>query len=91
MKSATETIEITGLPPGTKKALEEIGRSKGQTGEEFARTLIEAELLSLKTFDEILAPVRQSFRESGMTEDELDALVEEAREKVRQERSKENV
>ena len=36
-------------------------------------------------FSEILAPIRQSYRESGMTEEQLDALFESAREKVHQE------
>jgi hypothetical protein len=40
--------------------------------------LIEAEILSEQTFSEILAPIRQSFRESGMSEQQLDALFEDA-------------
>ena len=75
----TERIEITGLPPGTLGALEELGRDIGKSAEEFARMVLEAKLLALKPFREILAPFRQGFRESGMTEDELDALVEQAR------------
>jgi hypothetical protein len=75
----TERIEITGLPPGTLGALEELGRDIGKSAEEFARMVLEAKLLALKPFREILAPLRQGFRESGMTEDELDAFVEEAR------------
>jgi hypothetical protein len=38
------------------------------------------------TFDEILDPVRQGFAESGMSEAELTALFEDAREEVWQER-----
>ena len=86
MNLRTETIEITGLPAGTTDALEEIARSAGKTGEEYLRTLIEAEILSRQSFSEILAPIRQSFKAGGMTEDELDALVEEARGKVYQRR-----
>ncbi len=39
-----------------------------------------------KTFDEILEPIRQGFAESGMTEEDLEHLFEEAREEVWQER-----
>ncbi|HEV3386723.1 MAG TPA: hypothetical protein VG097_18045 [Gemmata sp.] len=39
-----------------------------------------------KTLDEILAPFRQSFAESGMTEEELDVLIEEARKEVWEEK-----
>ena len=38
-----------------------------------------------RTIDEILAPVRKQFVESGMTEEELDVLIDEAREEVWQE------
>jgi hypothetical protein len=38
------------------------------------------------TFDEILAPVRAGFAESGLSEEELESLREEAREEVWQER-----
>jgi hypothetical protein len=50
--------------------------------------LIEAEILSQKTFAEILAPIREGFRKSEMTEEQLDDLFEEARRKVHQEEPK---
>jgi hypothetical protein len=85
MSTQTESIEISGLPPGTKVAIEELSRSKGKSAEEYLRMLIEAEILSAQSFSEILAPIRQSFRESGMTEGQLDTLFEDARQKVHQE------
>lgn len=81
-EQTTETIEIKGLPQGTREALEEIGQDAGKSAEEYVRTLIEVEVLARRPFSEILAPIRQSFKESGMTEEELDALVERARERV---------
>lgn len=85
MSAQTENIEITGLPSGTRAAIEELSRSKGKSADDYLRMLIEAEVLSEQSFSEILAPVRQSFRESGMTEEELDALFEDARAKVHRE------
>ena len=85
MSAQTETIKITGLPPGTSEAIEELGRRKGKSAEEYLRMLIEAEILSEQSFSEILAPIRKSFRESGMTEEQLEALFEDARDKVHQE------
>ena len=77
----TERLEITGLPSGTMHALEELGRCNGnKSAEEYARTVLEARILAQKPFREILAPVREGFAASGMTDDELDALVEKARE-----------
>ena len=85
MSARTETIEITGLPEGTREAIKELSQSKGQSSEEYLRTLIEADILSQKTFAEILAPIREGFRKSGMTEEQLDDLFEEARQRVHRE------
>jgi hypothetical protein len=40
-----------------------------------------------RSFAEILAPVREQFAASGMTEEELDALIEEVREDIWKERT----
>ena len=40
----TETIEITGLPLGTKTALEEVGRSYGKSFADYLRDLIQTDL-----------------------------------------------
>ena len=88
MSAQTESIEISGLPPGTAQAIEELSRSKGKSAEEYLRTLIEAEILSEQSFTDILAPIRQSFRDSGMTEEQLEKLFKDALSKVRR---KENV
>ena len=90
MAVQTETLHIEGLPPGTKNALEEFGRHNGKSAEDYARMIIEAEVLSRKSFDEIVEPIRREFEESGMTEDELDALFREAREEVYQEKLNRN-
>jgi len=85
MSAQTETVEITGLPAGSREAIKELSQSKGKSADEYPRTLIEAEILSQKTFAEILAPIREGFRTSGMTEEQLDDLFEEFRRKVHQE------
>ena len=79
MSLVTEKIEISGLQAGTLRALKQIGQSNGKSAEEYARIIIEAEILSRQSFDDILRPVREDFAVSGMTEDELDKLVEEER------------
>ncbi len=88
MSAQTETIEITGLLEGTSETIKELSRSKGKSAEEYLRTLIEAGVLSEQSFAEILAPIREGFRKSGMTEQQLDALFEEARRKVHQDEQK---
>jgi plasmid stability protein len=86
LRVKTETIEITGLPQGTKEALNRIARENGESLEEYARTVLEAKLLSHKPFREILAPVREEFAKSGMTEEEFDSLVERGREAFHKEK-----
>lgn len=86
MSFETETITIAGLEPGTTSALEDWARQEGKGTDELLRHWLQVELLSHKPFREILAPVRDSFKASGMSADELDALVETEREALWQEK-----
>ena len=54
----------------------------GKTVEAFAREVLVRESSPLQTMNEILAPFRKEFAESGMTEEEWGALIEAAREEV---------
>ena len=51
MSTQTESIEIAGLPPGTRDALEELSRSEGKSAEEYLRALIETEISSSRQDD----------------------------------------
>jgi len=86
MSFETETITIDGLEPGTTSALEDWARQEGKGTDQLLRDWLHVELLSRKPFREILAPVRASFKASGMTAEELDALVEAEREVIWQEK-----
>ena len=78
-----ETIEIRDLRASTLQALVEKARKAGTTPEEYARRLIEEGLSPRElTFDEILAPFRRQVKQSGTTDDELDALFTETRKQV---------
>ena len=58
-----ESLEITGLPRGTMRALEELGRRNGNlSAEEYVRTVLEAKVLAQKSFREILAPAREALQ-----------------------------
>lgn len=54
----------------------------GKDPAEYARVLIEREMLADESFDEILRPIRKRFRASGTTERQLDQLVDRARKAV---------
>ena len=73
------TIE---LPEQLERELQDRSRSEGKSTSEYVRDVLRKQFAPRKSLDEILAPFRQSFAESGTTEEELDALVEEAREEI---------
>ncbi len=81
-------MELTiTVPDDAKVALEQRARERGcRDVTTYVERLITTDLLAAKSFDEILAPIRQTFHASGMSEDEADALFAEAREEVYQER-----
>jgi predicted DNA-binding protein len=72
------------LPMRTIQALSDIAREKGKTTEQYVYEILETQILASKSFDEILAPIRQGFKESGMSEDEITAMFEKARDEVYQ-------
>jgi hypothetical protein len=70
-----------------KSALEQRAHERGFSDvNQYIERLIATDLLAAKSFDEILAPIRKTFQKSGMSEDELEGLFEEAREEVYEER-----
>ena len=76
METMTLTIHV---PKNIGAILEEKAKSSGKDVSEYVEDLIEKDIDRPKTLDEILAPVRKNFAESGMTEEELDELIESER------------
>lgn len=68
-----------GLKLALLKAVERKAKHHGQTTPEYVRAIIQRDQLAEKSFDEILRPVREDFQKSGITEDQLDQIVERAR------------
>lgn len=81
----SDTIEqvTIDLPVEIKTALER--KAKGQDIKTFIQTIIRKQALR-PTLDETLAPVRQEFADSGLSEDELDDFMNSVREKAYQDR-----
>lgn len=75
------TITIS-LSPEVESELQKRAAANGQDATEYIRAIVEKELLAPPTVDELLAPFRRQVEESQMTDDELDAFVEEVREEV---------
>jgi hypothetical protein len=82
MEAMTLTIRVA---PDVGARLRERAESKGQDVAEYVEVLV-AEEVSRPTLDEVLAPLRADFAASGMTEDELDALVESERQAIWEEK-----
>jgi hypothetical protein len=68
-----------GLRPAQWKAVQKKARGAGQSAAEYVRFVIERDLLADKSFAEILRPIRDDVRKTGLEEDELRTIVNEAR------------
>ena len=87
----THTIQVTEVPDDLLRRLNERARALGR---DRSRVIVEilAEGLESnpspdhKTFDDVLAPIRRGFAESGMTEEEANELLENELRAVRAER-----
>jgi hypothetical protein len=75
----TLTIE---LHPEQEARLRERAARSGLAPADYARGVIERDLERPPAIAEVMAPVREDFSQSGMTEAELDALIDEARDDV---------
>ena len=83
METMTLTIHV---PINIGAILEEKAKSSGKDVSEYVEDLIEKNIDRPKTLGEILAPVRKNFAESGMTEEELDELIETERQAIWEEK-----
>ncbi len=76
------------LPEEIQLALEQRANNRGYKDvKRYVERLITADLLAAKFFDEILAPIRQTFQAGKQSEAEWNALFEVVREEVYQERN----
>ena len=73
------------LPPDTEALLRERARAVGKDVSSYAASLL-SEALSAPNVDHLLAPYRKQVEESGITNEELDALGESLRDEVWRER-----
>jgi len=84
METMTLTIQV---PKNIGAVLEEKARNQGKEVAEYVENLIEKDIDLRQTLDEILAPLRKDFAESGMTEDDLDELIKSERQAMWEEKN----
>lgn len=73
------SLKNLDLNPATLRAVAAKARRSGQTTPQYVRSLIERDLLADQSFDEILRPIRDDVRKKGITEEQLDQIVQRAR------------
>lgn len=73
------------LPIEVKAALQRKAKATGKDVRVFVQDMI-AKQAFRPSIDEILAPVRQEFEESGMSEDDLDSFMNSVRENAYQDK-----
>ncbi len=76
---------VLELNPKIEEALYKKAKDNGFEVNIYLEKLIRKDVEHTETLDEILAPFRREVAESGITDDELDGLVEEVREEIYQE------
>jgi hypothetical protein len=79
----TLVIELT---PEEEMKLQQRAAESGQNPADYAKGLLARDLERPQSLRDLFAPVREDIQASGVTEEELDALIEEAREEVYQEK-----
>jgi hypothetical protein len=86
----TITIE---LRPGEEQILRERARASGRELPEYVRHILEEHIRSVsrpeaapRSLDQVLAPVWEGWRQSGMTEEQIDATFQRELEEIRRER-----
>ena len=86
--STTGKLEISGLSKQKMMALAAKAKRLGVSPARYVKQLVEDDLAiesdaQSMTLAQIMAPVRKGFRESGMTDEELDSIVNAARSRRR--------
>lgn len=82
----TTTVTIS-LPKDVGIVLEKRAEDSGQNFETYIKNLVETQARKM-SLDETLAPIRQAVEKSGLNEDELDDIFQQARREVSNERKK---
>src|SRR5208282_3311397 len=88
----THMMSITiSLTPNQEQKLEELARQSGKDPSVYVHDVVTAYLngagpKGVKMFEQILAPIWEGWRQSGMTEAEIDDLLQRELQEVRRER-----
>lgn len=73
---------VLELNPDVEEALKKKAAAQGSALNEYVAGVLKKHIDLGPTLDEVLAPVRKNFADSGMTEKELDELIEQERQAI---------
>jgi hypothetical protein len=74
---------VVPLSSDLARTIDNLAEQRGQDRVQFIVSFLQERLSrSGLSFDEMMAPIAEDFRQSGMTEDDLDALVEQERQAI---------
>ncbi|MEO8073020.1 MAG: hypothetical protein ABI686_07205 [Acidobacteriota bacterium] len=85
----TTTVTIS-LPKEVGIILEKRAEDSGKDFETYIKNIVETQAKKM-TLDETLAPIRQAVEKSGLNEDELDGIFQQARREVSQARKERKI
>ncbi len=73
-------VLVQGLPSALARTIDSLAEKRGQDRVQFIVSFLQEQLdRPAPSFDQMMAPIADDFRRSGMTEEDLDALVEQER------------
>ena len=72
-----ESLVLEVRNPETVHAIAETAKRQGTTPEAAGLEFLETAVLAQRPFEEVVEPIARSFDESGVTEEELDDLIEQ--------------
>jgi hypothetical protein len=71
---------LVPLPADLARTIDTLAKQRGQSREQFIVNFLQEQLPdSAPSFEELMAPIAEDFRRSGMTEEDLDTLIEQER------------
>jgi hypothetical protein len=71
------------IPSELARTIDIMAERRGQDRAQFIVSFLQEQLnRSAPSFEELMAPIAEDFRGSGMTEDDLDVLVEQERQAI---------
>lgn len=90
LNTSLDTIDLVstlvfpdiGLKPTVLRAAVRRARKQGKSPSEYLRSLVERDVSTADSFDDVLKPFREAFAKSGKSEQDLDDAVARARKDI---------